>query len=59
MTDTDPPGLAAREIITKKCARIFNVHHIDLPKNDIADMSVQEVQQFLLPKIKEIDEKGI
>ena len=59
LTDTDPPGLAAREIITKKCARIFNVHHIDLPKNDIADMSVQEVQQFLLPKIKEIDEKGI
>jgi len=59
LTDTDEPGLKARKIIAEKCSRIFNVHHIDLPKKDIGDMSIDEVKTFLIPKINQINEKEI
>lgn len=59
LTDKDEAGLEAREIITNKCSRMFNVHHIDLPKKDVGDMSVKELQNFLLPIVKNINERGI
>lgn len=59
LTDTDDAGLEARQVITDKCSRIFNIHHIDLPKKDIGEMSVLEVQRFLLPKVVEINKRGI
>ena len=59
MTDTDDAGLEARRVITDKCSRIFNIHHIDLPKKDVGEMSVDELQKFLLPTIKEINERQI
>lgn len=56
LTDCDESGLKAREIITNKCSRIFNIHNIDLPKKDVGEMSVQEIKSVIVPKIKIIQE---
>lgn len=49
--DSDDAGEKAREQIDKKCSRTYNIHHIRLSKNDIADMTPEEINQEIKAKI--------
>ncbi len=51
LTDADEAGLKARNCILQQCKRSYNCVFIDLPKNDIGDMTVEQVQHFLGPTI--------
>jgi 5S rRNA maturation endonuclease (ribonuclease M5) len=50
--DNDQAGKKAREQITKKCSKIYNIYNIDIPEKDIACMSIDQIQAYILPKIK-------
>jgi 5S rRNA maturation endonuclease (ribonuclease M5) len=41
--DNDEAGEKGREQITKKCERIYNIKNIRISKNDIAEMSNEEI----------------
>jgi len=49
--DNDDAGKKAAEQIANKCARTYNIKNIVLEKEDIASMSIEEVQSFILPKL--------
>jgi DNA primase len=49
--DSDDAGEKAREQIEKKCSRTYNIQHIRLSKNDIADMTPEEINQEIKAKI--------
>ena len=42
--DNDDAGNKAREVIRKKCDRTYNISDIYITKNDIAEMSDEEIQ---------------
>lgn len=44
--DNDDAGYQAREKIYTKCKKTYNVTHIDIPANDIASMSVEEIKKL-------------
>lgn len=43
--DNDDAGNKARDIIHKKCDRTYNIQDIHITKNDIAEMSSEEIQK--------------
>jgi 5S rRNA maturation endonuclease (ribonuclease M5) len=43
--DSDTAGEEARKQIDKKCSKTYNIKHIRLSKNDIADMSAEEINK--------------
>jgi 5S rRNA maturation endonuclease (ribonuclease M5) len=43
--DSDAAGEEARKQIDRKCAKTYNIKHIRLSKNDIADMTSAEIDQ--------------
>ncbi len=51
LMDNDEAGQKAAENIFKKCQRTYNVHNIELTHADVASMSVQEVTDFIKPRI--------
>lgn len=44
--DNDEAGYQAREKIYTKCKKTYNVTHIDIPANDIASMSVEDIKKL-------------
>jgi 5S rRNA maturation endonuclease (ribonuclease M5) len=44
--DNDEAGHQAREKIYTKCKKTYNVTHIDIPANDIASMSIEEIKKL-------------
>ena len=44
--DNDEAGHQAREKIHTKCKKTYNVTHIDIPANDIASMSIEEIKKL-------------
>lgn len=53
ITDNDDAGELARQQIEKKCAKIYNIKHIRVSTNDIADMSVEEIHNEITTKIRQ------
>lgn len=49
--DNDDPGHKAAESIISKCHKIYNIHKLIISKNDIGEMSVDEIKQEILPQI--------
>ena len=52
LTDMDDAGKKAAEDIVKKCGRRFNYIRPEFDKKDIGDMSVEEVNEIIVPQIK-------
>ena len=50
--DNDKAGEAAAKNIEEKCCRTYNIKHIKLTANDIAEMSTQDIHQYILPQLK-------
>ena len=49
--DNDTAGEKAREQITKKCEKIYNIDHIYITSNDVAEMTIQQIKETILPRI--------
>lgn len=43
--DSDEAGEEARKQIDNKCSKTYNIQHIRISKNDIADMTKEEIEQ--------------
>lgn len=50
--DNDDAGFKAAEIIEKKCQKTYNIKHIKIDKEDVGSMTVEEVQNIILPEIQ-------
>ena len=51
--DNDTPGQEAAKTIIEKCNKIYNTKNIIVPKNDIAEMTVEEIRSLILPQLEE------
>jgi DNA primase len=45
ITDSDDAGMKARTQIDNKCKKIYNIQHIHISKNDIAELSNEEIKR--------------
>lgn len=52
LTDTDEAGMKSRNKISNQCARLYNVYSIDIPTNDVGDMSVEQIKRVVLPHLE-------
>jgi 5S rRNA maturation endonuclease (ribonuclease M5) len=52
ITDSDDAGEEARKQISKKCEKTYNIKHIRVSKNDIAELSIKEIEIEIKSKIK-------
>ncbi len=52
--DSDDAGDKARDIIDKKCSRTYNIRHIRVSKNDIAEMTNSEIKDEIYNKIEDL-----
>ncbi len=50
--DENGAGQKGAQSIKTKCERIYNINVITPSKNDIGDMSVEEIKQEIIPQIK-------
>jgi 5S rRNA maturation endonuclease (ribonuclease M5) len=50
--DPDEAGQEGVKKIRQKCSRTYNISTISLSNKDIADMSVEEVQDLIIPQIE-------
>lgn len=50
--DNDEAGQKAAEQILAKCNRTYNVKNIVVPKEDVASMSIEEINNFIKPIIE-------
>jgi DNA primase len=44
--DSDDAGNQARDKIYAKCKKTYNVTHIDIPADDIASMSIEDIKKL-------------
>lgn len=51
ITDSDDAGEEARKQIQKKCEKIYNIQHIRVSKNDIAELTVDEINEEIKNRI--------
>ena len=51
MTDADEAGQKAKEKISQQCDRMYNIQFVDLPKKDVGDMSVEEINNHIKPQL--------
>jgi 5S rRNA maturation endonuclease (ribonuclease M5) len=51
--DNDDAGQEAAKNIAAKCDRIYNIKNIKLSANDIAEMSLDQIKQEILPQLEE------
>jgi 5S rRNA maturation endonuclease (ribonuclease M5) len=54
LTDEDEAGLRARKKIETKCKRSYNCIFLDLPKEDVGDMTVNQIQRLILPVLEKV-----
>ena len=47
LTDMDAAGLEARKNITEKCKKLYSIKSINIPSNDIGDLSTEQVKELL------------
>ena len=52
LTDNDEAGNKAKKSIKKKCERIFNIVELDLQTKDVGEMSVEQINSELKPKLE-------
>ena len=52
--DSDDAGEKGRMMIEEKCSRTYNIKHIRLLKNDIAEMSKQEIDEEIIKVLAKI-----
>lgn len=52
MTDNDHAGKACAEDLNNRLQYLFNIYTVDIPKNDIGDMTVNEINEVIKPQIK-------
>jgi DNA primase len=52
LTDNDGAGQNAKEKIRKKCSNLFNIIDIEIPANDVGEMSIEEIGEHLKPQLK-------
>ena len=52
MMDNDEAGKKASELIRQKCYKTYNVKNIEFPAQDVADLSIDYIQNNILPLIK-------
>jgi 5S rRNA maturation endonuclease (ribonuclease M5) len=53
--DNDKAGKDAAKQIEDKCGRIYNIKHIEINANDIAEMSIDDIVTKISPQIKEYE----
>lgn len=51
ITDNDAAGEEARNQIEKKCSKIYNIRHLRVSSNDIADLSVDQIHKEIKDNI--------
>lgn len=49
--DNDEAGEIARKQIDQKCSKTYNIEHIRLSKNDVVDLTAEELQSQILSRI--------
>ena len=54
MMDNDEAGHKAAQAIIEKCNRTYNTYSLTVEKNDIGEMSKDEIQNQIVNKIKEL-----
>lgn len=52
MADDDPAGHECTKDLISRLKYLFNIHTVELTKNDIGDMTVNEINGFLKPQIQ-------
>lgn len=52
MMDNDEAGKKAAETIRQKCYKTYNVKHIEFPTQDVGELSVNYIQQNIVPLLK-------
>jgi 5S rRNA maturation endonuclease (ribonuclease M5) len=52
MSDNDQAGDICSKDITERLKYLFNIYTINLPKNDIGDMSIDEINNTIKPQIQ-------
>lgn len=51
LMDNDDAGRKAASQIASKCSKIYNIKNIQIEKEDIASMTVDEIKEIILPKL--------
>lgn len=54
LMDNDEAGKKASEQIIKKCHKIYNIHTIPINYPDVGCMSIEQIQQEIIPQIKKV-----
>ena len=52
--DNDEAGHKAAQNIIDKCNRTYNTYSLKVEKNDIGEMSTEEIQNQIVNQIKEL-----
>ena len=56
LLDTDEAGIKGREKIKQKCGDLYNLHFPEIKSSkDVGEMSVEEIQELLVPQINEFE----
>lgn len=54
LLDNDEAGQTGTKQIYDKCYRTYNIKTINIPKNDVGEMSIAEIHQIILPEMEKI-----
>ena len=57
LTDNDEAGTKAYEQINDKCKDIYRMHRPKFDADDIGEMSIENIQEQILPTVKDIHEQ--
>jgi 5S rRNA maturation endonuclease (ribonuclease M5) len=52
MTDNDDAGVDCAKDLNSRLQYLFNIYSVNIPKNDIGDMTVDEINTIVKPQIK-------
>ena len=52
MTDNDDAGKACSNDLQERLQYLFNIHTVNIPKKDIGDMTVDEINSLIKPQIE-------
>ncbi len=52
LMDNDDAGRKACEAIKKKCHKTYNIYNIDISKNDVGSMTIDEIKSEIIPQIE-------
>lgn len=54
LLDNDDAGRLGSQQIYDKCYRTYNIKSINIPTNDVAEMSIDQIQNIILPEMDKI-----